>query len=152
MLDQSSSGEGELDYASAPAAAPRGLANPFLDASDDIALLAWAIQELQVRFPSVSTNIVDRKGASRHAKRALAAAADAKADLAKFTRRKASSKALQDLRRRHLVALRRALTSARRVGARLPSGLRISDLLVVGVAASIGFTVSLFFATAAGVI
>ncbi len=39
--------------------------------------------------------------------------------------------------------------AARWVGARLPSGLRISDLLVVGVAASIGFTVSLFFATAA---
>jgi Na+:H+ antiporter, NhaA family len=39
--------------------------------------------------------------------------------------------------------------AARRVGARLPSGLRISDLLVVGIAASIGFTVSLFFATAA---
>ena len=31
----------------------------------------------------------------------------------------------------------------------LPAGLRTADLLVVGVAASIGFTVSLFFATAA---
>jgi NhaA family Na+:H+ antiporter len=38
---------------------------------------------------------------------------------------------------------------ARLVGARLPPGLSIRDLLVVGVAASIGFTVSLFFATAA---
>ena len=37
---------------------------------------------------------------------------------------------------------------ARLLGARL-AGLSISDLLVVGVAASIGFTVSLFFATAA---
>jgi NhaA family Na+:H+ antiporter len=34
------------------------------------------------------------------------------------------------------------------VGARLPPGLRPRDLLVVGIAASIGFTVSLFFATA----
>jgi NhaA family Na+:H+ antiporter len=38
---------------------------------------------------------------------------------------------------------------ARLAGARLPPGLRLGDLLVVGVAASIGFTVSLFFATAA---
>jgi NhaA family Na+:H+ antiporter len=38
---------------------------------------------------------------------------------------------------------------ARLLGARLPAGLLSSDLLVVGVAASIGFTVSLFFATAA---
>jgi NhaA family Na+:H+ antiporter len=38
---------------------------------------------------------------------------------------------------------------ARLVGAHLPPGLRARDLLVVGVAASIGFTVSLFFATAA---
>jgi Na+:H+ antiporter, NhaA family len=38
---------------------------------------------------------------------------------------------------------------ARLAGARLPPGLRIADLLVVGVAASIGFTVALFFATAA---
>lgn len=38
---------------------------------------------------------------------------------------------------------------ARLAGARLPSGLRLGDLTVVGVAASIGFTVSLFFATAA---
>jgi Na+:H+ antiporter, NhaA family len=34
-------------------------------------------------------------------------------------------------------------------GVRLPPGLRAGDLMVVGVAASIGFTVSLFFATAA---
>jgi NhaA family Na+:H+ antiporter len=34
-------------------------------------------------------------------------------------------------------------------GARLPRGLRTADVLTVGVAASIGFTVSLFFATAA---
>jgi NhaA family Na+:H+ antiporter len=38
---------------------------------------------------------------------------------------------------------------ARLAGARLPPGLRLGDLLVVGVAASIGFTVALFFATAA---
>jgi NhaA family Na+:H+ antiporter len=38
---------------------------------------------------------------------------------------------------------------ARLAGARLPQRLRIGDLLVVGIAASIGFTVSLFFATAA---
>lgn len=38
---------------------------------------------------------------------------------------------------------------ARLAGAGLPPGLRIGDLLVVGVAASIGFTVALFFATAA---
>ena len=38
---------------------------------------------------------------------------------------------------------------ARLAGASLPPGLRVGDLLVVGVAASIGFTVSLFFATAA---
>jgi Na+:H+ antiporter, NhaA family len=35
------------------------------------------------------------------------------------------------------------------LGARLPVGLELGDLVVVGVAASIGFTVSLFFATAA---
>jgi NhaA family Na+:H+ antiporter len=34
-------------------------------------------------------------------------------------------------------------------GGGLPSGIRTGDLLVVGVVASIGFTVSLFFATAA---
>jgi NhaA family Na+:H+ antiporter len=39
--------------------------------------------------------------------------------------------------------------AARLAGASLPPGLRLGDLLVVGVAASIGFTVSLFFATAA---
>jgi NhaA family Na+:H+ antiporter len=39
--------------------------------------------------------------------------------------------------------------AARFVGGSLPSGLRNADLLVVGVVASIGFTVSLFFATAA---
>jgi NhaA family Na+:H+ antiporter len=38
---------------------------------------------------------------------------------------------------------------ARLAGASLPPGLRLRDLLVVGVAASIGFTVALFFATAA---
>jgi NhaA family Na+:H+ antiporter len=38
---------------------------------------------------------------------------------------------------------------ARLTGASLPPGLRLGDLLVVGVAASIGFTVALFFATAA---
>jgi NhaA family Na+:H+ antiporter len=38
---------------------------------------------------------------------------------------------------------------ARIAGARLPPGLHLGDLLVVGVAASIGFTVALFFATAA---
>jgi len=38
---------------------------------------------------------------------------------------------------------------ARIAGASLPPGLRQGDLLVVGVAASIGFTVALFFATAA---
>ena len=39
--------------------------------------------------------------------------------------------------------------AARLLGGRLPPGLRLSDLLLVGVTASIGFTVSLFFATAA---
>jgi NhaA family Na+:H+ antiporter len=39
--------------------------------------------------------------------------------------------------------------AARLMGASLPSGLRPGDLLIVGIAASIGFTVSLFFATAA---
>jgi NhaA family Na+:H+ antiporter len=39
-------------------------------------------------------------------------------------------------------------TGARLFGAPLPSGLRLGDLVVVGIAASIGFTVSLFFATA----
>jgi NhaA family Na+:H+ antiporter len=39
--------------------------------------------------------------------------------------------------------------AARLAGASLPPGLRPGDLLVVGVAASIGFTVALFFATAA---
>jgi NhaA family Na+:H+ antiporter len=39
--------------------------------------------------------------------------------------------------------------ASRLVGADLPQGLRMADLLVVGIAASIGFTVSLFFATAA---
>jgi NhaA family Na+:H+ antiporter len=40
-------------------------------------------------------------------------------------------------------------SAARLVGARLPDGLRTNDLMVLGMAASIGFTVSLFFATAA---
>jgi NhaA family Na+:H+ antiporter len=39
--------------------------------------------------------------------------------------------------------------AARLAGARLPPGLGRADLLVVGVTASIGFTVALFFATAA---
>jgi NhaA family Na+:H+ antiporter len=39
--------------------------------------------------------------------------------------------------------------AARMMGAPLPAGLRPGDLIVVGIAASIGFTVSLFFATAA---
>lgn len=38
---------------------------------------------------------------------------------------------------------------ARLGGGQLPPGLRASDLLVVGIVAAIGFTVSLFFATAA---
>jgi len=38
---------------------------------------------------------------------------------------------------------------ARLLGARLPDGLHVGDLFVVGIAAAIGFTVSLFFATAA---
>lgn len=38
---------------------------------------------------------------------------------------------------------------ARLAGAHLPRGVRTSDLVVIGVVASIGFTVSLFFATAA---
>ena len=38
---------------------------------------------------------------------------------------------------------------ARMIGARLPPGLQVGDVLVVGSAAAIGFTVSLFFATAA---
>jgi len=38
---------------------------------------------------------------------------------------------------------------ARLLGARLPEGLHVSDLIIVGIAAAIGFTVSLFFATAA---
>jgi Na+:H+ antiporter, NhaA family len=39
--------------------------------------------------------------------------------------------------------------AARLVGASPPPGLRLPELLIVGIAASIGFTVSLFFATAA---
>jgi Na+:H+ antiporter, NhaA family len=39
--------------------------------------------------------------------------------------------------------------AARLTGAQLPDGLRSPDLLVVGLAAAIGFTVALFFATAA---
>lgn len=41
------------------------------------------------------------------------------------------------------------VNAARLAGASLPPGLRVGDLLVVGIAASIGFTVALFFATAA---
>lgn len=40
-------------------------------------------------------------------------------------------------------------TGARMLGARLPHGLMVRHLIVVGIVASIGFTVSLFFATAA---
>jgi NhaA family Na+:H+ antiporter len=40
-------------------------------------------------------------------------------------------------------------SGARLIGGRLPPGLHLRDLLVVGIAAAIGFTVSLFFATAA---
>src|SRR5688572_10161247 len=39
--------------------------------------------------------------------------------------------------------------AARLVGARLPAGLRLADLVVISFTAAIGFTVSLFFATAA---
>jgi NhaA family Na+:H+ antiporter len=39
--------------------------------------------------------------------------------------------------------------AARLAGASLPQGLRLADLVVVGIIAAIGFTVSLFFATAA---
>ena len=38
---------------------------------------------------------------------------------------------------------------SRLAGAQLPERLRQRDLLIVGIVASIGFTVSLFFATAA---
>jgi NhaA family Na+:H+ antiporter len=38
---------------------------------------------------------------------------------------------------------------SRSAGAHMPSGLRIADLVVLGTVAGIGFTVSLFFATAA---
>ena len=41
------------------------------------------------------------------------------------------------------------VSAVRLLGGRLPPGLRFGDLVVVGIAASIGFTVSLFFATAA---
>ncbi len=40
-------------------------------------------------------------------------------------------------------------SAVRLVGAQLPPGLRVQDVVVVGVVAAIGFTVSLFFATAA---
>ena len=40
-------------------------------------------------------------------------------------------------------------TASRLAGAQLPEELRLGDLLIVGIVASIGFTVSLFFATAA---
>jgi Na+:H+ antiporter, NhaA family len=40
-------------------------------------------------------------------------------------------------------------SGARLFGARLPAGLGLADLLIVGIVAAIGFTVSLFFATAA---
>jgi len=40
-------------------------------------------------------------------------------------------------------------SAVRLVGAQLPRGLHVQDLVVVGIVAAIGFTVSLFFATAA---
>jgi len=40
-------------------------------------------------------------------------------------------------------------SAVRLVGAQLPPGLRVQDVAVVGIIAAIGFTVSLFFATAA---
>jgi Na+:H+ antiporter, NhaA family len=40
-------------------------------------------------------------------------------------------------------------SAARLAGARLPVGVRLADLVVIGITAAIGFTVSLFFATAA---
>jgi NhaA family Na+:H+ antiporter len=39
--------------------------------------------------------------------------------------------------------------AARLAGASLPTGIRVADLIVIGLVAAIGFTVSLFFATAA---
>jgi NhaA family Na+:H+ antiporter len=39
--------------------------------------------------------------------------------------------------------------AARLAGAKLPAGLRFADLVLIGITAGIGFTVSLFFATAA---
>jgi NhaA family Na+:H+ antiporter len=39
--------------------------------------------------------------------------------------------------------------AARSAGATLPAGLRLADLVLIGITAGIGFTVSLFFATAA---
>jgi NhaA family Na+:H+ antiporter len=39
--------------------------------------------------------------------------------------------------------------AARLMGARRPAGLGVGDIVLVGIVASIGFTVSLFFATAA---
>ena len=39
--------------------------------------------------------------------------------------------------------------AARRLGGRLPAGLQVGDLILIGITAAIGFTVSLFFATAA---
>ena len=41
------------------------------------------------------------------------------------------------------------VAGSRLVGAQLPAKLKMDDVLIVGIAASIGFTVSLFFATAA---
>ena len=40
-------------------------------------------------------------------------------------------------------------SAVRLVGAQLPRGLHVQDLVVIGIVAAIGFTVSLFFATAA---
>ena len=38
---------------------------------------------------------------------------------------------------------------ARALGAELPAGVRLRELIVIGITAAIGFTVALFFATAA---
>jgi hypothetical protein len=39
--------------------------------------------------------------------------------------------------------------AARGIGGRLPPGLHMTDVLIVGIAGAVGFTMSLFFATAA---
>ena len=42
-----------------------------------------------------------------------------------------------------------ASLAARQLGARLPAGIRPGDVVLLGMAGAIGFTVALFFATAA---